>query len=123
MLLWCFWGVQMRLQLSDVCGEGRVVAGASRYEFMLTMFCSQMYRCVDDVDNHIFCLPPCTSEARLVSARSDDDRSLANQQHRLVAFPGLLPLLRVFHRVSKLACGYVFHDGDGGLNHLNQKHT
>ena len=25
--------VQMRLQLSDVCGEGRVVAGASRYEF------------------------------------------------------------------------------------------
>ena len=28
-----------------------------------------------------------TSEARLVSARSDDDRSLANQQHRLVAFP------------------------------------
>jgi len=40
----------MRLQLSDVCGEGRVVAGASRYEFMLTMFCSQMYRCVDDVN-------------------------------------------------------------------------
>ena len=38
------------LQLSDVCGEGRVVAGASRYEFMLTMFCSQMYRCVDDVN-------------------------------------------------------------------------
>ena len=28
-------GVQMRLQLSDVCGEGRVVAGASRYESML----------------------------------------------------------------------------------------
>ena len=26
--------VQMRLQLSDVCGEGRVVAGASGYEFM-----------------------------------------------------------------------------------------
>ena len=25
-------GVQMRLQLSDVCGEGRVVAGASGYE-------------------------------------------------------------------------------------------
>ena len=24
--------VQMRLQLSDVCGEGRVVAGASGYE-------------------------------------------------------------------------------------------
>ena len=43
-------GVQMRLQLSDVCGEGRVVAGASGYEFMLTMFCSQMYRCVDDVN-------------------------------------------------------------------------
>ena len=28
-----------------------------------------------------------TSEARLVSARSDDDRSFANQHHRLVAFP------------------------------------
>ena len=27
--------VQMRLQLSDVCGEGRVVAGASGYESML----------------------------------------------------------------------------------------
>ena len=26
--------VQMRLQLSDVCGEGRVVAGASGYESM-----------------------------------------------------------------------------------------
>lgn len=34
--------VQMRLQLSDVCGEGRVVAGASGYESMLTMFRSQM---------------------------------------------------------------------------------
>jgi hypothetical protein len=35
---------------------------------------------------------PClgTSEARLVSARSDDDRSLANQQHRLVAFPNAI---------------------------------
>ena len=47
------------------------------------------------------------SEARLVSARSDDDRSLANQQHRLVAFPKVdhsviaFPLLRVFHWVSK----------------------
>ena len=34
MLLCCHkdQAVQMRLQLSDVCGEGRVVAGASRYE-------------------------------------------------------------------------------------------
>ena len=38
--------VQMRLQLSDVCGEGRVVAGASRYE----LESHQMYRCVDDVN-------------------------------------------------------------------------
>ena len=39
----------MRLQLSDVCGEGRVVAGASGYESMREHR-SQMYRCVDDVD-------------------------------------------------------------------------
>ena len=43
-------GVQMRLQLSDVCGEGRVVAGASRYESMLVNTRSQMHRCVSDVD-------------------------------------------------------------------------
>ena len=42
--------VQMRLQLSDVCGEGRVVAGASRYESMLVNTRSQMHRCVSDVD-------------------------------------------------------------------------
>ena len=40
----------MRLQLSDVCGEGRVVAGASGYESMCEHRRSQMYRCVDDVD-------------------------------------------------------------------------
>ena len=71
-------GVQMRLQLSDVCGEGRVVAGASGYELD-----KELPQCTADVDT----CPDGTSEARLVSARSDDDRSLANQQHRLVAFP------------------------------------
>lgn len=30
----------MRLQLSDVCGEGRVVAGASGYELDMACFCS-----------------------------------------------------------------------------------
>ena len=42
MLLWCTGDrkAQMRLQLSDVCGEGRVVAGASRYELDMACFCS-----------------------------------------------------------------------------------
>ena len=40
----------MRLQLSDVCGEGRVVAGASGYELNVRASLAQMYRCVDDVN-------------------------------------------------------------------------
>ena len=71
-----------------------------------------MYRCVDDVNTN-----GCTSEARLVSARSDDDRLLANQQHRLVAFPkgdhtGLLPLLRVCKHVCK---HHVLQYGDNWM--------
>ena len=62
------------------------------------------------------------SEARLVSARSDDDRSFANQHHRLVAFPkkncsvsAALHCYAFFigcRKTSRRKTGYVFHGDD-----------
>ena len=47
MLLCCHkdQAVQMRLQLSDVCGEGRVVAGSSGYELDENVPLKKRLRC------------------------------------------------------------------------------
>ena len=113
----------MRLQLSDVCGEGRVVAGASRYEFMLTMFCSQMYRCVDDVNAclvlvHLrrgsYLLAPTTIDpSRTNNTASSRFEKMIRPSHCFAFFIGCRKTTQLNRKYSN----YVFHDGD------NWRHT